>query len=203
MHKTHLMERQFFLLANQMDKDMKLTTGNNDAKYKKLQEEQEKQSNNFGNTAKSGMGKQSAGSSRTRREERKKKRKEKQSGFAENPDDIQLSVVVMSEQEVQAREEIDAERELQEQHLADISAGLIETMNVAQDMNTLLTKQSHYIRELDNILEKLNEQAEEDVKRLTTINLKQEGAVNTWVPRLVCLILLVLIAGAVAYQFFV
>jgi len=198
MMKTGLFERQTFLLVTKMDENMKINVGNADSKYEKMKEtqakDQEKMSKKAQEIEKKNEDRQG------RREERKKKRTQKNQRVDDEGEDIQLSVMSNEEQETRAL--IDLERDKQEQDLADITAGLVEVHQIAQDMNTLLKKQAYYLRELDNMMDKLNSQVDEDNKRLDKLFQVQDGAIVTWCPRLICLMLLLLIAGAVFYLVF-
>lgn len=135
----------------------------------------------------------------TRKERRAGQERKQANKSAAGDDYDNMQISQMSELEEKTRADVDQERDKQEDLLNIVNAELQKTMEIAQDINVLLKKQSQYIRTLDHMLDKINEKVEGGIGSLDRIVDSGNGTINTWCPRIICLILVLLIAGWAIY----
>jgi hypothetical protein len=127
---------------------------------------------------------------REAREQRRKKRGKSTDGI-EMDDELNVPI---SQQEQEFQNQVDKNIAEQDQILDLISAGLDELKELSLDMNKNLKLQSAMLEEVDEKMDKTIAQFKSANSRLQDI-LDQSGGVSRWCPMIMCLVILLALAG--------
>jgi hypothetical protein len=192
--QQHIAERQRLLLREKFDKVLGLAVENaierNDQAYDDLKANQEKKSKALDAMTSTGKSKQGGD-----RIQRRAGRKKKNAATSDDVGDIQLQE--LSSSYLDAESKISAERAKQEEILSVINDNLDEAHVLAQDINGLLNRHARYISELNQLITKVDNEIQQNTGMVEKLLEKDDNPLNKWCPRLICLIMVLLVVGAV------
>jgi len=147
---------------------------------------------------------------RTRRDERESKRREERQrqkaegggrrgrrGRRGDEEDAIDDIQPVSQQEIEFMEFKDKAIAEQDELLSDLSAGMDELLAIGQDMQKNLKIQNAMLETVEEKVDLLNEKFQTANQRLKEI-LDSTGGAGLWVPRIICIVVLL---ALVAYLF--